>query len=120
MVRLHLVGFTTDLKNLIFATRRGAKSGGYVVSIDPRLKRTLKEVARLEEEGPAEPPPRAGASRSQSRTSQLTPKEIQALLRAGKTVEQVAKLADTDAAWVERFNNPIIAEKAGVIDDVKS
>lgn len=50
MIRLHLVGFTTDLKNLIFAEHRGARSGGFVVSIDTRLKRTLEEVARLEEE----------------------------------------------------------------------
>lgn len=122
MVRLHLVGFTTDLKNLIFATRKGAKSGGYVVAVDPRLRRTLEEVARLEEEAlqakkaaktvPSEPPPPP--------KSQLSPKEIQALLREGKSEEQVAKLADTDVSWVERFTAPIIAERAGVIAAVRA
>lgn len=121
-MRLHLVGFTTDLKNIIFATRKGAKSGGYVVTIDSRLRRTLEEVARLEEEAAeskkntkevSAPPPSPPKS-------QLTPKEIQALLREGKSEEQVAKLADTDVSWIQRFTGPIIAERAGVIESVRA
>lgn len=118
MVRLHLVGFTTDLKNLVFATRRRARSGGYVVVIDDRLRRTLLEVERLGEENrkkagskvAAEAPPRA---------SKLTPKEIQALLRGGKSAREVAKLAECDLSWVDRFAAPILAEMAGVVDAVK-
>jgi hypothetical protein len=140
MIRLHLVGFTTDLKNLIFANERGATSGGYVVSLDARLRHTLEEVARMQEEaadqqedrGKARPgieqargaeEPSAPAKRVRAFEdvhSKLTPKEIQALVRQGKSEEQVAKLAQTDVAWVRRFAFPILAERAGVIEAVRS
>ena len=134
MVRLHLVGFTTDLKNLIFADERGATTGGYVVSLDDRLKRTLDEVARLEDaegselqeeevlvdeaeeaedEAPAPPP------RTPRVVSKLSPKEIQSLLREGKTEEQVARLAGTEVEWVRRFSSAILAERRDVIDAVR-
>lgn len=146
MIRLHLVGFTTDLKNLIFGNEPGATSGGYVVSIDARLRRTLEEVARMEEEAlggvdlttPHEEPPveeepleeeeevtEAPAPPKRVRAfedvhSKLTPKEIQTLVRQGKSEEQVARLAQTDVAWVRRFTFPILAERAGVIEAVRS
>lgn len=157
MIRLHLVGFTTDLKNLIFAEHRGARSGGFVVSIDSRLKRTLEEVARLEEEPeevvevqlqqseakkrtPASTmrhsePEEEEAEGSEDETyeeaeppeparprvaSKLTPKQIQSLLRRGKTEEEVARLAGTEVDWIQRFSFAILAERAGVIDAVTS
>lgn len=153
MIRLHLVGFTTDLKNLIFADHRGARGGGFVVSLDSRLKRALEEVARLEEEPDevrevqarqAQRPERPAAEAREYRedaedageseedeleapeparprvASKLTPKEIQALLRQGKSEEQVARLAGTDVEWVQRFSFAILAERAGVIEAVKS
>lgn len=129
MIKLHLVGFTTDLRNLIFARRRGAEAGNYLLEIDERLLLTLEEVAKLEEEAkagsislplredaippPPEPPP------PPPKPSKLSPREIQSLLREGKTTEQVARLADTDVSWVERFTGPIIAERAGIADLAK-
>lgn len=127
-----------------------------MVSLDSRLKRTLEEVARLEEEpeevleaqsrreeaagtksaatsgrdesaregeaeeledeeevAPPEPPkPRVA--------SKLTPKELQSLLRQGKSEEEVARAAGTDVEWVQRFSFAILAERAGVIDAVRS
>jgi hypothetical protein len=126
MVRLHLVGFTTDLKNLIFADERGATTGGFVVSVDSRLRNTLEEVARLDEdvvedapelpeevEEPEAPPvPRV--------VSKLSPKEIQSLLREGKTEEQVARLAGTEVDWIRRFSFAILAERRDVIDAVRA
>ncbi|HVE75430.1 MAG TPA: septation protein SepH [Actinomycetota bacterium] len=122
MVRLHLIGFTTDLKNLIFATRKGAKSGGYIVSIDPRLRNTLQEVAKLEEEA-GNAPKKSGKQKAEPKPrsdAKLSPKEIQTLLRKGKTAQQVAKLADTNIEWVKRFESPILAERLGVIDSVRA
>ncbi|MEX2588277.1 MAG: septation protein SepH [Actinomycetota bacterium] len=163
MIRLHLVGFTTDLKNLIFADRRDARSGGFVVSLDARLRRTLEEIERLEqdpeevlESRPGREPD--GESRSRSAASadrrepaeepeaedfededreeaeppepaqpprprvasKLTPKQIQSLLRQGKSEEEVALEAGTDVEWVQRFSFAILAERAGVIDAVRS
>jgi hypothetical protein len=165
MIRLHLVGFTTDLKNLVFGNERGATGGNYVVSIDARLRNTLEEVARMQEEAAADLEPldagaaehglkeehkeQAGVSdkaepevAEEAREdlaaaaeapapprrvrafedvhSKLTPKEIQALVRQGKSEEQVARLAQTDVAWVRRFTFPILAERAGVIEAVRA
>lgn len=126
MVRLHLIGFTTDLKNLIFATRRTAKRGGYILEIDKRLTGALEEVTRLASGGDQgadliEQPAPAGATAAAAvRPSVLSPKEIQTLLREGKSEEQVAKLAQTDVSWIRRFTGPIVAEKAGVIESVRS
>lgn len=121
MQKLYLVGFTTDLKNLIFARRRGAKSGSFLVDVDGRLRRALEEVASLEaEEKKKKPKPAGERAAAPARPSRLSPREIQELLRKGKSPQEVAKLAETDVAWVERFTNPILAERAGVVDVVKA
>lgn len=126
MVRLHLVGFTTDLKNLIFADERGATSGGFVVSVDSRLRQTLDEVARLDEEveeyesEELEAPEEPEAPPAPKVVSKLTPKEIQSLLREGKTEEQVARLAGTEVDWIRRFSFAILAERRDVIDAVRA
>jgi hypothetical protein len=42
----------------------------------------------------------------------LTPKEIQARIRAGASVEQVASSAGVDASRVERFAHPVLLERS--------
>jgi len=57
----------------------------------------------------------AGASQPQSDTevpSVLRPKEIQAKIRAGASVEQVASAAGADIERVHRFANPVLLERA--------
>lgn len=117
MDKLHLVGFTADLKNLVLAKRKGAKTGSFLIEIDARLRTALQEIEKIEDEQTAvliEEEEKAAAQ-----ASQLTPKEIQNQLRKGKSVEEVARLADTSPSWVERFNAPIVAERAGVVDTVR-
>lgn len=48
--------------------------------------------------------------------SQLRPKEIQARIRSGATVAEVAKAAGTDAARIERFAYPVLMERSSVAD----
>lgn len=118
-----------------------------MVDVDPRLRWAVEEVARLQEEarfgvapregGPIEFPPEqpgprvvpavpggipeeATAARSSARASQLTPKEIQSHLRAGMSLQDVARLAGTDVAWIERFIGPILAEREGIVEVVKA
>lgn len=52
--------------------------------------------------------------------SRLTPKQIQSELRAGRSVLEVARMAGTEIAWIERFQGPILAEREGIIEAVKS
>jgi hypothetical protein len=58
------------------------------------------------------------AEAEQQRGSKLSPREIQALLRAGKTPAAVAKLAGTDEALILRWLPPIEAERDQVLQGV--
>ncbi len=107
MQQLHLVGFTADNRGLIFSPRKGSKSGGFVVDLDDRLLARVDEViARREEEDGA---------RSNRPSSNLSPREIQARLRAGRSIAQVAREAGVEEEWVARWAAPIQAEQGQVV-----
>jgi hypothetical protein len=118
--QLHLVGLTTDLDGLIFSTRRNARSGSYVVALDDALLATIADVLRKRE---GERPQHAATAQLIAQAaglerrpqSALSLREIQARLRAGRTVEEVAAEAGVDPDWVERFAVPIRAEQQQVI-----
>jgi hypothetical protein len=58
---------------------------------------------------------KVGSNQPQSDTevpSVLRPKEIQAKIRAGASVEQVAEAAGVDIARVERFAHPVLLERS--------
>lgn len=118
MQQLHLVGFTTDLDSLIFSARKGAKSGGFVLPLDERLLETIADAVRRrvaagdDLELPVElldptPPPR--------RQSQLSPREIQDRLRAGRSLEVIAAEAGVGEEWVARFAAPVEAERSQIV-----
>ncbi|HEV2369031.1 MAG TPA: septation protein SepH [Acidimicrobiales bacterium] len=124
MQQLHLVGITTELDGLIFSTRRGARSGSFVVPIDAELLETLSQADRRRREAApadsAEALP-SGVSARRLRTSirpesRLTPREMQARLRAGHSIAQVARVAGVEEDWVEGFAAPILAEHARTLD----
>ena len=123
----------SDDGDVILATRANAKSGGYRVRVNEALLELVRTAqaqaeARAEaatngngaaagsnghgtqaevDDPPVEPPaPRVD--------SKLTPREIQALLRQGKSVASIAKKAAVAAAWVEKFEGPIAWERAGM------
>jgi hypothetical protein len=48
--------------------------------------------------------------------SQLRPREIQARIRAGATVEDVAAAAGTDPVRIERFAYPVLLERSSIAD----
>ncbi|HEX2063677.1 MAG TPA: septation protein SepH, partial [Acidimicrobiales bacterium] len=115
--QLHLVGFTTDLEGLIFSTRRGAKSGGFLVVLDDQLLDSIRDALRLRDEreaGPLEPmepeeEQEVPVRRRARPHSELSPREIQGRLRAGSTVAEVAQEAGVEEEWVLRFAAPIVA-----------
>jgi hypothetical protein len=51
--------------------------------------------------------------------SLLSPAEIQAMLRAGRSVRTVAREAGTETAWIERWQAPILAERERVLADAR-
>ena len=55
------------------------------------------------------------APRSTPPEALLSPAEIQARLRSGASVRAVAKAAGTDEEWIRRWEQPIVAERATVL-----
>lgn len=113
MRQLHLVGFTTDHKQLIFSARKGTKSGGFTVALDDHLVGLIDEALRR---GDGDDGDRLAQHRRFARQeSLLSPREIQSRLRSGSTLTQVASDAGVDEDWIGRFAAPILAEQAQVI-----
>src|SRR6266480_2218433 len=115
--KLHLVGFTTEHDGLVFSARKGSKAGGYIVALDKELLSTIAEAERLRngERGEGD-----GAAPRVRQASRLTPREIQAHLRAGRSIPEVAAEAGVDQDWVERFAVPVVAEQAQMVERARA
>jgi hypothetical protein len=46
----------------------------------------------------------------------VSPKDVQARIRSGATAEQVAEAMDVDVEYVRRFEGPVLAERAFILD----
>ena len=132
MTRLHLLGFTPDLKGLVFSGRRGGKKGTYWVPVDKALREAVEQIDEAREERKAATRPKSSGRRlavtdtqdlplpRSQPESRLSPREVQRMLREGRSVRDVAKRAGVDEAWVERFTGPVVEEQAGVIQMTRS
>ncbi|MGH9130753.1 MAG: septation protein SepH, partial [Acidimicrobiales bacterium] len=99
--------------------RRGSGSGSYVLEIDDHLLGLVNRLAsRTEPVTSTSPPveePEPDRVRGQLR-SFLSPREIQARLRAGFSIAEVAQEAGVEESWVERFAPPVLAEREQVVN----
>jgi len=130
--QLHFVGFTSDNEALMLSGRDDATSGEYFVAIDEYLLAAIEQfgdegddVDDHQEEGraPSLALPR-GALPAPVRlypkpSSDLSPREIQARLRSGSTIADVAEEAGVDEEWIIRFAAPIIGEQARVVEQAQ-
>ena len=116
MQKLHFVGFTPDLDGLILTDREGSTSGSHVVALDDRLLQVMSDAGRVRSAANAVQPGNDARRAASRQGSALSPRELQDRLRAGWTVEEVAKEAGTDVAWVNRFAAPVRAEQAQVVN----
>lgn len=126
MNRLYLLGFTHDLKGVVFTRRKGSKTPSFWVPIDPQFLKAIDKLQKARKgtgKGrvvAVEPPQRGGkvvlppVGRSQARTG-LPASEIQQMLREGKTIKTVAAAARTDLPWIERLAEPVMTERQGVV-----
>jgi hypothetical protein len=55
-----------------------------------------------------------------NRERKASPRDIQSLIRGGMTAEQVASSTGEELAYIERFEGPVIAERAHVLDSALS
>lgn len=98
MRELRFERLSEDGTHLVLEDDRGV---GYTVAVDEVLAAAV----------------RRGVHRSTARQSpaSLTPRDIQALIRQGVTVEEVAAQTDLTRDFVERFAEPVMAEMDFVI-----
>jgi len=90
-----------------------AADGKYIVreSKDPAEKFRLPADDRLRAASRGEELPPEQPQLDITVTNMLSPKEIQARIRAGASVEQVASASGSDIARVQRFANPVLLER---------
>ena len=115
VIKLRLVGASTDLDHLVFTSQKKGRRGSHVAEIDEKLFRVLEDVVRKRRSKQKGEP----EEKKPSAESKLPPREVQRLLRAGRSVEQVARSAGVDVAWVQRFLGPVLDERTIAIQDLQ-
>ena len=104
---LYVVAISDDGGHLVLAARPDAVKGSHRVPVDDRLRAALRGTL-----------PAPGTSRAVE--SALSPKEIQARLRAGETPEQVARIAGVPVTRVLRYAGPVMSERARMVDEARA
>jgi Protein of unknown function (DUF3071) len=100
MRELKVVGLDADGKNVI--CQGGSPDDQFKVPVDDRLR------AAIRGEAPALEQPQLDIEV----TDLLSPKEIQARIRAGASVEQVATASGSDISRIRRFAHPVLLERS--------
>ena len=100
MRELKVVGLDVDGKRIICECDSSGEK--FILRPDDRLRAAV----RGDNIGPSQPPSDTEVP------SALRPKEIQAKIRAGASVEQVASAAGVDIERVQRFANPVLLERS--------
>lgn len=119
MIKLRLIGPSSDLESVVLSSKPRGKRGSHLLKVDDRLLKSLEELLiqrrkrKVDEERQAARP---GGPREMPR---IPPREIQRLLRAGRSPQQVAQVAGVDLQYVEQFSTPVLYERAGIIRDVQ-
>jgi hypothetical protein len=106
---LRAVRVSDDGKEILLAesgdeAQPGSAEAGFMLRADDRLRALLR------------PRPANNETRPESA---LSPREIQARLRAGDTAEEVARAAGIPVTRVARYEAPIAAERVRIVDEVR-
>jgi Protein of unknown function (DUF3071) len=100
MRELTVVGLDVDGKHIICESRQPGER--FLLRADDRLRAAVRGEAVRSRQSEIDI----------EVTNVLSPKEIQARIRAGASVEQVAESAGVDVARVERFAHPVLLERS--------
>ncbi|MFD9706284.1 septation protein SepH [Lentzea sp. NPDC059081] len=104
MRALRVIGLDEDGKSVILEDpeNRGER---FTLPADERLRAALRgDLARL------------GQMQIESGEAQMRPREIQARIRAGESIEQVAAASGMPANRIERFAYPVLLERSRTAD----
>lgn len=119
MRELHVVALSSDGKHLIVTPTKGSLRGAYLLPVNARLRKALNGELNPK----PEPAPKKAAPKPEPKPpaeSRLSPREIQARLRAGHTPERIARAAGVPVDRVTRFQGPVLSERALVLDAARN
>lgn len=68
----------------------------------------------------SDPDARRAHRRKEAALNTLSPREIQSRIRSGATVAELAEESGMDAAAIERFSGPVLAERAWVSEQARA
>ena len=115
MTDLRLVAVTPEQSHLVL---EDSASNQFRVAIDQRLAAALRTHPSFKSSGPPSTGPKSGQLEI-ALESQLTPREIQARIRAGRGIDEVAAAAGISRERVERYATPVLAEREHVTDQAR-
>lgn len=101
MQELRFVAVHEDGEHLVLSAPQDGREAGteYLLAVDERLRAALRQRATGQTGRPGTP---------------ISPRAVQALIRAGHTTEEIAAATGWDPARVARFEAPIVAEREHV------
>ena len=105
MRQLEVVSVSDDGNHILLAASEDAARATHQLRISNRLVQAINGELDADEE---------------HRESELSPAEIQRRLRAGDSVEQVAKAARIPVARIMIYATPVISERARIIDQARA
>lgn len=106
MIKLELLGADGD--RVVMTDRDGQR---YAIVVDDALRAAVRR-ARPAALVSAPEPPAPGAV--------VRPRDLQALMRAGASAEEVAQAAGMDVEHVRRFEGPVTAERAWAVSQAQA
>ncbi|BBX23865.1 DNA-binding protein [Mycolicibacter terrae] len=103
MRELTVIGLDVDGKHIICESACGddERADMFALRLDDRLRSVVRGEGN-----------RVGQTQADLGGTMLRPKDIQARIRAGASVEQVAAAAGVDVSRVERFAHPVLLERS--------
>lgn len=104
MLELRLTGIHDDGENLVLEAADGSS---YLLPIDQNLRQSIAKARRIT-------PVRGGGG-----TGVFGPRDIQARFRQGATVEEIAAESGWEPERVRRYEWPIVAERANIIQTAR-
>jgi hypothetical protein len=99
---LHVVGLSPDGRTVLLAPAADARKATHAVVVDERLEAAVRGLLPP----PGDAPPAAA----------LTPREIQARLRAGENPDDLARVTGMPVGRILRYAGPVLSERARVLE----
>jgi hypothetical protein len=104
--QLHVLGLSADGRHVLLGVAADATKPSHRLQVDDRLRAAVRGDLG---------PPGTGEV-----TSALTPREIQARLRAGESPEELARAAGVPVLRVMRYAGPVLSEREQVIEGARA